>query len=1509
MKKRLALLGLALIFILGSVFGGAFAPLLANYVANASNALHNANVANYRIENLPRRDFNVGDAVPANRPWVSSDVRFIITRQSGNNHIVVGVSHLESGDENSNLHPAVGDARHIGTGFTQFLIAGIYTYRFFNVEEYNKLEFREIGGHQTGMVYDGNITGNPDHARSFHTYSVTVYSTDFRIELPSNNWDIFPNITIPNPSSALTTPADVITPITLPLPESVFDMQGRDLLYINTDENPRHHDERDARREAYLPEVLFYAQRAAQGGQPAGILHGINITGVTDEQLIAFFFDGVSSGAPLPVTAPTPITCEEIIDRIFRDMSITFHNGNQAPVTRDDIRTSASRRFIPVMDGSRAYAVYTYANSHNNIESSFRTSNILVERPNMPNVPPITIQQVPDQIRLEPIPEISFTPTSGSFRIGHEAILPTVSTFVHHDSDVYFDQTAEITNYTFIQVRFRPFGSTVWQWIGTDGEPMPATTQEDASGIMRIDNFRFEPTRIGNYQFWYYTTTIFGVGNRSNNWFGDGNRIREFTRDGVTRPFIATQPFLDITIERDNQAPELRWTADFDYDTRSGQSMQPRFNNVWQYMNDRTETTTDPMLAYVDNAGVRHVAEWGNTYHFEDTPDRRQWLPGSTGASRTQIAQGESLVLPALLGYGNATPSHLLDYQLFLYRYENDVRSDDYIFWSSGLNGDDPNLNGGIWNHSRTFHIPFTEASFNANNDNPNALLAAFRGFSIVNTYSIMVRAYDENGNISAQMTYRFDVVPSHNPSRPTINNTFRATQNEYHEGDLLRFNLANFTDLRTADTDIEVRYFLSLNQGLDIDHLISGCNHDGGPCANITEAVEIRDGDNGVRVVGGVATVELTNANPAGRFILNALSAEADGFLTFRIYAVARNYHAITRGFQVGETRPNPAQDANDVLDFRIASISRPASANPPNYIAAVFDSVTIYDMSFGAAAHITDNFYGENSWYTDESDPMRDADEAIAIPALRFFYPSGTGSLFSTITYSVTFGPHTRDAHAYRNGREIGAGWQGTFGEGSATAGGLAHGSMILSNTHAVNPNEEVGDSDTQRYFYPMGVGVHYITVRVTNAGGNIAVFVGTITVVGTPHPSVRLLGDRETTMDIGGSARMPGVEIIIDHQRFVTGADPRTEDGTTLLGQIVTADDHPHLGRPAIVGTFVLDMSSENRSPFIISGNNFTPHAVDTYRFSYFIEITDTHEFYRIGYTFPADHPIISWRNVTVTDANQSQFPLIIIPSLDRTADPIRTTETWRVSVNPLQSTDMFLELNARRYRELAEGSHGFIGGWFDRSFLNAAGDVIDNRFVEFRDPTLHSRANFFTDMLVTSSDTSFTMSDEQLWGGLEPFIPTGTTEDAFPTRWQYGRIFIPRTTPRLASGLNFLSEDFTDNATQFVTVTRGATTLLDSRDEDNQNEDFSFCEEGLQWFRPAGMLYAQYAGGNNATEWEAAWNAHNLANPSDQLTRVEWAQRNATNKMNWEAVATAQNNFMRVDGEYVITYTLE
>ena len=1408
MKKRLGLLGLALMFVLGSLLSGAFAPVLSKMVRAAND--HEAGIANYMIERLPRKTFNVGDPVPYDtsegRPlpvMVSSDAYYTLTRKVSGNDVVVGVSHSNNGVAGKTLFPGAtlgashpgylsgSDSKLIGDKFTNFTLAGTYSYNFYSKAEYEKVACMMNGSTQTGIIQSGK-----NAAKSFERYTVNVYSTNYVMELPDNDRDIFPNIIIPN------------NKIVFPLPKHLYDNLGRDLLGPTDDK-----DSNEARLAAYE----------------------VEIGGGTVEQ-------------------------KTIIDWIYRDTSLTVYGNEGTAVAVPDIKSEASRTFWPRIDSKTYYAEYSYYNADSKISSYFRTDNITCERPNNYTAIPGGNVEAKDEnaknhIYLETTPTLSFVPTTSSFRIGTEATLPTVTVSIHEDSTIQFGSTSTLSNFTRILVRYRENSGDSWKWIKTDGTYLSGDNYSDSS-ILRIEDFKFTPAKVGDYQFHYFTTTIFGIG-------AEGavgaraviptDRIVNF--DGTK--FLRYQLPENITIDRDYRAPEIKWTAPFVYN--SADNMKP------------------------------YDLE-GNELVFEEAPDYSKWLPGGLSYSKTKIALGETLELPALLGDDNSTRSCDLAYEMYLYRYHNGSRvGTDPVFWISGKNGGDPGLGGGIWLNNTAFTIPFPSAATYSSLGITTPTTAAesmgktWNSIPVAGTYDLIIRVRDEQNNGTGDIQYTFEVVDPADPnasydwSRPHLSGLFRAGQSEYHEGDILRFNTAAFSDEYTYDSDIEVRYFISLdNEGKDIDHLYSTtdpasvvCNH-ATPCVSPKAAIEIVDGKNGMTIgIDGRVTVELKRGNDAGDYILNSLTA--NGYLTFRIYAVARNYHAIVRDVDIGNNYSYFVPSMIDPL-----TIKDVGTDSTLNHIIAIFDAVTIFDETYGSAAVVTDKFGGtynnttgavtgtSSSWYDTEVLSNED-NKAIAIPALRFFYPNDAGSLYSTITYSVTYEDSgvTRDVVTFDGYETRGGGWQGMLGniQSGSSVGIPAIGSSMNTNGMSIGI-ETTGVTETaqqaakQRYFRPMGVGAHYITVRVTNAGGNLTVFVGKIWVVGEPVASEPIFLSAESSISLGRTANMPKLQVTINTKNYVTGS---VSSGNQ--GYIETAEIDSDLGYYAKVGTFSLVFGSENGSAWKSLGNLFIPQAIDTYYITYILSITDD----------------IEGKSIV---GNASEMII---------------TKTWRLSVESLASSDVSIifdeQYNLHASEMEADGDRGAPTKYYDKNF------ALDNgKYTEYYDPSAPNVYNFFTSMLKSNVSE---LSDDQLFGGLEPEIGD-TNADGTPKYWQYGKVYIPHFDAQLAkSAVDGLNEDFDENFIPSITVKKGSTNRLEvlgKVDSECKQVDYGFSDDGFYyWFRPTGTLLAEYEG-----------SYLDYSGPDDVLT---WAKKNAKNKASWAAYSNAQNNFLKVDGEYIVTYTVE
>ena len=1339
MKRKIAVLGIACILALSMFLSGAIAPFVTNggirvSAANDVQTSDGGTEQSMSIQGLPSKQYEVTADIQDTRPDVNNG-EFSLVRRVGSRDVLVGLSDF------SKYAGSTTGLLEIKTGGTskQFGLPGTYIYRF-----YTASEFKPAG-------------------KSVHDYVITVNSSVYRIELPTNSPDILPNVVVPS-----VTAASPIVPIVLPLPKSLYDTKGRDLLGL---------DDEDTKDDAIL------ALKSA--------------------------FEGVKTSAEIDA-----MSSEDLKELVYGRMRITFFGNNTteysgATASVFGINDATSRTFVPTKDGGVYYAEYYF--QQGDITASFRTNNITVEKANVVRIekPHTTndqmIADINKQILFNAKPSMSFIPVGSNFKIGSEMTLPVPTVTVSEDSAIKFDNNTTITNYSFVVVRFHPkSGNTTFRYLDKDGEQIipgenghPATINEDYNKIMRINDFKFTPKKVGTYQFIYYTTTIFGVGKNNHS-------SAPATFEGKT--FIKHYPFDNLIIDRDSQAPEIKWTEDFTYDANNQASID-----------------------------------------FDDAEDYSKYLPGSTSNSKTVIEKGESLNIPALLGKDNLTASNQLDYKLYLYSYDNGVRDGSTpVWWSSGKYTDvreNGNENGDGWDHTEKFtKITFpTKQSFETG-DYLSSTLSGGKGFKdkdVAGKYDLVVRAYDADGNPSSELTYTFEVVDSRELSRPKFNGLFQLGQKEFYEGDTVRFNVANPTDKYTNDVNIEVKYYVSSANGTDIG--VAG------------GAVEIKDdAKKGMTINNGVVSFKLTDEYPdsPGAYVLEKLGLETDHSLQFRIYAVARNYHALVNDINLSAVS-DPSTNKFTIGDASSTVHDNTDTANFIPYITAVFDTVAIYKMSYGTAAVITDQI-GDYEWKNFLTDDKVAQGEKIYIPALMFSYAAD--SYFSTITYEVIHKESgtsisASTAQSSENDRPIGGGWQGTIGStAGTTVDGDADDDRLVLGLDGKDIQEfgtgDVGDInnydgavawenakqiDNRRFFTSNNAGEHLVVVKATNAGGNVGIFVGSITVKGIPHYSARLINDGVDTMKIGESKSLPAVEVTIDGGKYVSGG---LGGAGGAQGYIVTADEmagadfDPGEANPrqAKVGTYSVTFGSENMNRTTMERNNFVPTVPDRYKFIFSITITDDEE---EGYA-AGKKPLPS-----ITPSKPLQFEL-----------------EYYITVNSLENSDIVLDLDSKRYNDLANSQLSIGDTGFDATDVN--------------------RYNFFTEMTVDGAEgKTLEMTDDQLINGL---IPTSD-----PSVFEYGRIYIPNELPSLAESVRGLGADFYEKAEAYITVewskSKTNIPLLDTRANsatfDHINDtDFA---EGLYWFKPQGFVEKDADG--------------------------KWVPANNANK---DAVT--------VDGEYVVTYRL-
>ena len=1445
MKKRkkigtkLAAFVIAFTFIVSGLFGGLLTPL-QNYGAHASD--HNiitqdGTQQSLSIEHLPFRTYEITSPIPHLFPRVTNGF-FALYRRVGTQDRLIGVggtdarnvfgqSELVFMPDGITPNPDILYIDPNGPALRAWNLPGNYVYRF-----YTRAEFERTTEHIR------------DHGprRPVHNFTTTVTTTHYTIGLPENSSDILPNITVPNhvdqnPRRGTGVMTSETLPIVFPLPKTIYDTQARNILGL---------DDADTRQDALdALESIF-----------VGTGPGFITQGQFDMYVANSDFDALRNLVwnDMTITFFGNVTTESSVNTWIDGSGNLVHSGTGGATQTTGIAHPASRTFVPTGTNQTFYAEYSFTRLGQQIRASYRTSNIIVEAPR--HTPPATIR---DDIRFEARPSMSFAaPNPTQFMIGSPTTLPVPSMVVYGESRAQFERsnTTTITSYTYIIVRFYQSG-VGWRLIGMndDGdqywdhvaEGRPAVTLDTA---MRIENFTFTPQWIGMYEFVYFTTTIFGVGERH----ASGVLYHTYQN----RTFVRHYPFDPMVINRHGQGPGLRWTAQFAYDAQ-GRAVE------------------------VDNMGLPTTTQ----LNFDRVVDHSNYLPGVGTGSRTQLnivpGEGVSLFIPALLGETSApgVASNQINYQLRLFRFDqNNVRIEQYIMWSSGYFGADVSRNGGVWYNERPFtqiHFPdsqlFGTTDFLGGAGIPNVSTGGttFAGQNVAGRYEVVIRAFNPPGSGGAgntmTMSYIFDVVRDMENSRPRFSgNGLVVSQREFRENNTVRFRTVHATDRFTADRNIEIVYYVSrFEDGRDIT-----MPHGVGP---YNRAVRLEHyPSRGMTISGGVVSFEINRNYAIGRYILadNTVDHQA-----IHIFAIARNYHALTRIDDQGNHDPVRLGDPGATVADALSTIHDASHSDFVPFIAASFDTIVVYKIDFGSAALIRDlsHINTNLSWgalLADEARTMQG--RRIYIPGLEFGYEANE-SFFSTISFEVI---HQRTGTPARMGsRAQNVSFQDNVGQRGTDA------AVILGRTDAAGVPD---GPDTRRFFESNNVGTHLVIVRISNPGGNFGIFVGTVEVRGIPQHSARLLHDGRTTMRIGEAIQVPTVAMTIDTINFVSGGG---FDGAGR-GSIVSAprdivervETSPGSGtwvpwpRENIrvqVGEYTVSGSGRVH----MDGNRFIPTEVGTYEFIFTITV------YGDGSRLPNGDP----RYHDYYDPGTRL--LKTIPA----SQPIRLTLRHFVTVGNLQPGDVIMDMMFDEYNQMAE--------------MATLKNIEDPNF----DPREVNRHNFFTPMTITGNYNS-AMDMAQLLSGMEPAANSALDSEDRPTQWQYGRIFLPNEDLRLNNYVIGINDIFTSNdpgvgAQSFITVqhqSRGTTReLLNTRTDVAISGGFD-DEVGMFYFRPQGRLYAQFD--------DAIFNAElagNLTPTEEEFMAAVFASvEGEEDRHDWNRVGGTTGQ--RPDGQYIITYTV-
>ena len=1111
--------------------------------------------------------------------------------------------------------------------------------------------------------------------------------------------------------------------------------------------------------------------------------YGHTLTGTTDEQKL-----------------------EQFKQKIWEDDTVVSFYGPNGIIAHD---TGAPKTFTPIIAADNYYAEYKFTNTAKDVTATYRTDNIVVENLGSPYdhnmirglkadgvTPETQTNRETYQIKYD-APSVSFSPAASTFKIHEEVALPrptiSLSSETDKDSESYnrarFSNTTTITSYTEIEV---------WYWSTEGGEPEIEYGVTGTKGPA-ITDFTFVPTRLGRYGFNYFTTTIFGSGYR--------HGIMR-TGTGVYENFIDYWPFDTVTITADTVAPEIKWTIPFDYisDTIIYNPEAPVISQIstrTHYEGIRSDLTYNngDVVAAVNFGEVGEgdiLQRLGDKDFFNNAPDLSNYLPGNTTSSRTQVSNTGELVIPALVGHDNIQTANNLRYIVYLKRYENGVAKDTITF-DSDVAESAQTATSKSYDNSKTFAIDFSDASYQ-----PGGMLEAFaesgnpKGSGKNGKYDITVYARDRGtyegelasdgyvGIPSIQWFYTFNVVSGSDAdpdpitagnfamhkNAPKFQGSFTLRQNTYYEDDTISFRTVVPTDVYTDDSQIEVKYYYYL-EGTGMT------------------PVELTD------ITSGYVNFELSKDNDEAQEIFDQFDAPGNpGYVDISIIAVARNYYAMSK------TLANApfGTDTFDLIDYLAGTLT---DADMVGY-AVQSQTVKMYDLEYAEPAIIsnastsaawTSTEWG--TWFVNDTEVIKD--KRVYLPAFSFNYDiaSGEKGYVTTISFEVI--------------KPISKGSTGVLNGGTQT--------MLVDNAGVT-----IGDvAGKELYFIPSEIGVHQVICRVTNAGGNVTVFVGEVKVWGLPSVYLELVGGTGTAR-VGQIAPLPTASISLDGYKFVTNefmqiiADfDKQVDGTTDISD-------------KVVGSYTMIASSEKGSFIDYDKNNFKPSTADTYYFEFDITIDDTLLNTNIGIT-----------------ANEE----------------INRQIVHEIVVGEVQDGDIELKLDKSRYEELAAAT----------SFM----DYTSGTGVPHSDTDPDFAEFIGSNMLLTqmTSVNDFAMGLTQLERAMRI---EGTKDDTYIL--EYGRVYLPDFSSRWTNGLN-APADFNAKSVTSVTVTSPkGDKILDTTQKDGENKYITVDGVKYYYFCPIGSVSIKQQNYDDIlttwdTEDEVVGAIHNdtTCNPVDRDIRVD------------------------------------
>ena len=953
----------------------------------------------------------------------------------------------------------------------------------------------------SGHVHDASICGRV----LIHTHNVEVYQETFTFEIPASANHAHDG----GQPSFVPTIVENNRKVLFPMPNKFVNTRGVDLFErVEREGGSANRDEVIEGRRAFVDSLSNH--RIPYLGTTANFVHN-----TTHFQRL--------------VWANTEISFP----------SARASQGGYIFGTTSDMEPARNARTLQESLRGTYFATYTLRNStYSSVQNS---SNVQVEF--------VSSSNVSGEIIFNR--SFSFAQTLGAngMTFGTEATLPlpTVTTATAADEGVSVDTlgfrpvtfTQNIAQYTFIEVWRAPLGNP-----GNFGtQPIATVTSEEG--------YKFTPTQPGVYRLRYFTTTIFGTGNYAHI-TNANNRPEVIERNGVN--YIVYTPHSLIIINRNEVAPEIRWTVPFQRNAATGVV-------TYRHTSDLFGTTAGETVFHPETQNDRFSS-------FDKMPDLSHMMPATGTTSEMRLDVKDQFVIPALAAHGNINTGKFgtdLQYILTLSRGAINSRA-SIIFDSNQPTHEGTRFH---YDHTQPIVIDFNVAGAPTFTNGANeGTLSAFTG-GHTETYTLSVTVNDhtaaqevfENANrgrASIAQSYTFQLVTDAGANiDPQFNGSISVDKREFYIDEVLSFGEMRATDRTTPNVNID--YFLVWGtdgfMALDNSH-----------------------------VRGGRIIVDFADFDENSDLIQD-LEANG-GLLSIRIVAVAKNYRTLMT--LVDERFVGDAID-RDALDILIADNTNRAT-NVNDGTAVTTTEVRLYDVAFGQAATITPEFGSKTTCVGPAYCGLSSCESICLTPITSWqeYFEYHIAEQHSTIdmpNIHVQYG----DAPIGRSAQTIST----TIEISMQTTRGIANTGLVGDRFVQTSLTEGVGSSFERinnLEFTPRQLGIHTFVVTVRNVGNHVSVFTGQINVTGVPVINPVLNNDGTSTLRIGQAGRLPSVSAFINGEWYVT-------DGNN---QIILRDSDG-LG-DNIVGRYRIVGNIENASITNSVNNTFIPFVEGTYEFTY-------------------------------------------------------------------------------------------------------------------------------------------------------------------------------------------------------------------------------------------------------------------------------------------------------------------